>query len=63
MFTLNNYHKTFFDQALKKFLDKQNATNFDSTMSSNERSSITFAIPFIGEASYKYSKQVVSLIK
>ena len=63
MFTLNNYPKTFFDQAFKKFLDKQNATNLDSTLSSNETSGITLSIPFIGEASYKFSKQVVSLIK
>ena len=63
MFTWNNYPKTFFDQAFKKFLDKQNSTNLDNSTSSNERSGITFAIPFIGEASYKFSKQVVSLIK
>ena len=63
LFILNIYPKTFFDQAFKKFLDKQNSTNLDISWSSNERSDITFTIPFIGEASYKFSKQVVSLIK
>ena len=63
LFILNIYPKTFFDQAFKKFLDKQNSTNLDNSTSSNERSGITFAIPFISEASYKFSKQVVSLIK
>ena len=63
MCTLNNYPNTFFDQVLKKFLDKQNSTNLDSTMSSNEDSGIYLSIPFIGETSHKFSKQVVSLIK
>ena len=63
MCILNNYPKAFFDQVLKKFLDKQNSTNLDSTTSSNENSGITLSIPFIGEASHKFSKQIVSLIK
>ena len=63
MFYLNNYPKTFFEKALKKFQDKQNSTNLNSTIESNDSSGITFSIPFIGEASHKFSKQIVSLIK
>ena len=63
MFTLNNYPKSFFDNAIHKFLDELNATNLDSSNVSNENSGITFSIPFIGEASHKFSKQIVSLIK
>ena len=48
---------------MKKFQDKQNSTNLNSTIESNDSSGITFSIPFIGEASHKFSKQIVSLIK
>ena len=63
MFTLNNYPMFFFDKTLKRFLDKQNATILNTSIESNESSGITFSIPFIGEASHKFSKQIVSLIK
>ena len=63
MFTLNNYPMFFFDKTLKRFLDKQNATILNTSIESNESSGITFSIPFIGEASHKFSKQMVNLIK
>ena len=63
MFSANNYPMAFFDQALEKFLKKQNSPILDSSTSSSEPSGITFSIPFVGEASHKFSKQVVSLIK
>ena len=62
MFFLNNYPKFFFDNALKKFLDKQNQNNLNTSIESSDNSGITFSIPFIGEASHKFSKQIVSLI-
>ena len=63
MFFLNNYPKFFFDNALKKFLDKQNQNNLNTSIESSDNSGITFSIPFIGEASHKFSKHIVSLIK
>ena len=63
MFLANNYPKSFFDQALQKFLHKQNAPILDSSSTSTEKSGITFSTPFVGEASQKFSKEVVSLIK
>lgn len=63
MFFLNNYPKFFFDKALKRFLEKQNSATVNTSMESNESSGITFSIPFIGEASHKFSKQIVNLIK
>ena len=63
MFSANNYPRSFFDQALQKFLHKQNTPILDSSTTSSEKSGITFSLPFVGEASQKFSKQVVSLME
>ena len=58
-FTQNAYPKFFFDKALQIFLNKQQA--FQENI--NEKPEVIISIPFIGEASIKFSKQIVSLIK
>ena len=58
-FTQNAYPTSFFDKALQIFHNKQQAFQENT----NEKPEVLISIPFIGEASIKFSKQIVSLIK
>ena len=64
MFCLNGYPKTFFDRAFKKFQDKQNA-DIIPTVDENleEIQTVNLTIPYIGEASNLFAKQMRSLFK
>ena len=64
MFCLNGYPKTFFDRAFKKFQDKQNA-DIIPTVDENleEVQTVNLTIPYIGEASNLFAKQMRSLFK
>ena len=64
MFFLNGYPKSFFDKAFQRFLDKQNN---DAVPTADENTedlkTVNLTIPFLGEASNKFAKQMVSLFK
>ena len=64
MFYLNGYPKSYFDKALKRFLDKQNMdvlpTNDENT---EDIKTVNLTIPYLGEASNKFAKQMVHLFK
>ena len=60
LFCRNSYHISFFNRVLQRFLNKQLVPSLDNN---SDKSSFTFSVPFIGEASIKFSKQISSLIK
>ena len=59
-FIENAYPISFFEKALKTFLNKQQQGSIKNT---DEKPDVIISIPFIGEASIKFGKQIVSLIK
>ena len=61
IFLKNNYPKEFFENVYKRFKEKQALSAVRDL--DREVSGITFKVPFIGEASFKFSKQVTNLIK
>ena len=61
IFLKNNYPKEFFENVYKRFKEKQERSAVRDA--EREFSGITFKVPFIGEASFKFSKQVINLIK
>ena len=64
MFYLNGYPKSFFDRAFQKFLNKEN-DDVVPTVDENTEDIITvnLNIPYLGEASNKFAKQMTSLFK
>ena len=61
IFLKNNYPKEFFENVYKRFKEKQALSAVRDL--DREVSGITFKVPFIGEASFKFSKHVTNLIK
>ena len=64
LFCRNSYPISFFNRVLQRFLNKQLVPSLDNNSDAgSDKSSVTFSVPFIGEASIKFSKQISSLIK
>ena len=64
MFYSNGYPKSFFDKALEKFIEKQNMDVIPTADENTEDvKKVNLTIPFLGEASRKFAKQMVSLFK
>ena len=64
MFSGNGYPKSFFDKAFQKFQDKQNSGIIPTIDESVEEiKTVNLTIPYIGEASNLFAKQMISLFK
>ena len=63
LFSRNSYPISFFNRVLQRFLDKQLVSESNNSDSESDKLGVTFVVPFIGEASIKFSKQVSLLIK
>ena len=64
MFYRNGYPMSFFDKAFKKFLDKHNASLTPTVEEIVEDvQTVSLSIPYIGEASNQFAKQMVSLFR
>ena len=64
LFCRNSYPISFFNRVLQRFLNKQLVPVLDNNSDAgSDKSSFTLSVPFIGEASIKFSKQISTLIK
>ena len=65
MFTLNGYPKHIFEQAVSRFLDKKCNPPCDDKNSSDDKdkNSYVITIPYIGNGSIRFKKQLVSIYK
>lgn len=64
MFVLNGYPKAFFDKAFQKFTDKQNCDVLPTRdENEDELKTVNLTIPFLGEPSKKFAKQMIFLFK
>ena len=63
-FRITTYPKAIFDKVYRKFVEKKDIPSAnDNTNSSIDYSGVTFSVPYIGESSYKFSKQIIGLFK
>ena len=64
MFFQNGYSKAFFDKTYQRFLDKQSNDIIPTADEDTEVvKTVNLSIPYLGEASNKFAKQMISLFK
>ena len=62
MFYLNGYPRAFFDKVYQKFMEKQ-LSNPQVEEEDNAGKTVNLNIPFVGEPSYKFAKQMRTLFE
>ena len=61
MFFNNGYPNSFFEKTFQKFKDKLNSSAL--SLSDDDVEKVNLVIPYVGEASHKFAKQMTSLFR